>query len=246
MKSRTEQPVNTRDKKLKNSHQQIAQLLHSVSTVNIPLCSPDHCSIPGAQTTGTTASANIPIGQQTLAHALPADLYTAIKESAQKGFLYTFLCTLDEEFLTAYLKKKNYSPGQIYWINKSVKALTLISLGAAFGRTLSTPFLNVLIASSTGFHESYAGYITSAGFLAYDLLTTHTLAAAPSFTTTTLSYGASLVAGLLGSAAARLTYKYGNQLAQNGIFSAQKDVVLQMEEIPEYTPAITSKRRKSC
>jgi len=228
-KNRTKR-INSSNSK-ENRQQTLMRFFQSIQTVQIP-----HNPCPYS-----TKNSN-----PTLANLLPPELCIAMNESAQKGFLHTFLCTLDENILTEYLKIKMYSPGQIYWINKAIKALTLIALGAAIGKTLSTPLLNILIANTTGVSENFSSYITSAGFFIMDLITRKNLGAEHDIASATLIYCAGLAAGVLGNLAGRMTYNYGPILLQNNVFAVrEKEVVLQMEEIDEEPAENTMKHRAS-
>ncbi len=214
-----------------NPQQKLMRFFQSIHTVQIPH---NPCPYP-------TTNSN-----PTLANLLPPELCIAMNESAQKGFLHTFLCTLDENILTEYLKIKMYSPGQIYWINKAIKSLTLIALGAAIGKTLSTPLLNILIANTTGVSENFATYITSAGFFIIDLITRKNLGAEHDIASATLIYCAGLAAGVLGNLAGRMTYHYGPILMQNNVFAArEKEVVLQMEAIDEEPDEKPAERKRT-
>lgn len=233
----TEETEEKKDKRRKSSQSLIRayfnRLMEPAVIRNITPCSADQCSLPGP---GLNYSEEI-YSQPICGLSLPPELYKAMQISAAKGFLYNFLCSLDEEFLRAYLREHHYSDTQIYWVNKTVRALTLIAFGAAYGKTLALPLLTCLIASYCGINEQYASLMTSALFLSIDLCTSEHSNRLISMA----SFIASIGAGAIGYTAGKILYHYRSTLT-NGFFSDSEETVLQMEELEDVTDEATAVR----
>lgn len=101
----------------------------------------------------------------------PEDYCDAMKEAAKQGFLYSFLCTLTEEFVTEELKKRHYSKDQIYWINQSIRALTLLVGGASVARIVISPVATFLLIKILGMEESTANNVTMGIAIGVDVVT---------------------------------------------------------------------------
>ncbi len=105
------------------------------------------------------------------AEALPADLRASMLDAAKKGVAFSFVTTLSGDVLEELLKKKGFTPKQIFWSTQALTTLALLPLlGSA---TFITPALIVLL-NKLGFSLEEAKYFAGAVTLSVSVYTAAT------------------------------------------------------------------------
>jgi hypothetical protein len=214
--------ISSEKKKKKKSTQHI----HSFSPPSGMTCTPDQCfistpSVAPAQP-AFSFNKNSFTSQNTLNKAaektnLPTELSEAIMTAAKKGFAIAFLSTLTEEYMTDYLKERDYTPRNIFYINQAIKALTLLSMGISLGRTIASPLLNLFLTDIAKQSNNTANIATLALFLAAEVY-----ARPDNLTETMATFSAGLLCSAAGSKLAQSGYQRGSGLVHAGIFSVKK------------------------
>lgn len=217
-------------KKKKNDPQSTHGLLTTPTTLSAPasggFCTADQCFMNGhapstlVETTNPNVIPSFATADNTtltetmpyLADIIPSDLYQMMKEAAKQGLLSAFLITLSNEVVTHYLKERQYTPEQIYWINQAIRSLTLIAIGNAISTSIAAPIGNYVFTECLGFARETANYLTTGLGLTLGLIFSPF-----GFLNTTLSMVVGITAYLAGSQATQ----YASYLVKNSLFSPQ-------------------------
>ncbi len=182
-------------------------------------CTPDVCFANTPQTFSSTSL--IPPSSELFKHKVlepsqeestiltkfsslvPTELFELIKQAAKQGFLISMLITLVNEGATDLLKKLNYHPSHIYFINQALRALLLIALGNSPSMALAVPVGSYVLSKYGKMSNEQANSLTTG--LAVGAYLTFS---ENSIWSTSITLLTSVGTSLLGSRGAQLGYKY--------------------------------------
>jgi hypothetical protein len=203
----------------------------ALSGAQTAYCTPDQCFINNPQSFSTTSiiAPNIPphagvnnstrikevTESTTLAELIPPELSKLIADATKQGLSSSMLITLANEGVTDYLKGLNYSPETIYWINQSIRALLLISLGTSAITAIAGSLSSFILSEYCGVSKETSNYITTGVTVGINILTMNPLG----IVDTTVTVGASVGASLAGSKVTKSVYDY----VRNTFFTSKED-----------------------
>jgi hypothetical protein len=204
-------------------------------------CTPDQCFInnPQSFSSSNIIAPNIPTDTKvnnstqakdvtestTLADLIPPELSQLIANATKQGLSSSMLITLANEGVTDYLKSLHYHPETIYWINQSVRALLLVSLGTSAITALVGSFSSLLLSEYCGVSKETSNYITTGVTLGINVLTMNPL----SIIDTTVAIGTSVGASLVGSKVTKSGYDY----ARDAFFADKENEDVAANPIPK-------------